>query len=114
MALNKACNPFIDRDQSDTSQFWPFTWEQTLYEGESYGAPFEIDVRVLFYNKNLLQEAGFENPPQTWDELWTYADVLDKYDEDGNLVRMAFLPTYGNVRLDLWAMTNGAGWQACH
>lgn len=108
--IQQSLQPFIDQDGFDSSVFWPFTWEQTLYEGESYGIPFETDVRVLFYNKNLLTEAGFDAPPQTWEELWAYADALDQYDADGNLTRMAFFPLYGNVGLDLWAQTMGHEW----
>jgi multiple sugar transport system substrate-binding protein len=108
--IEQSLQPLIDRDSFDTSHFWPFTWDQTLYEGESYGIPFETDVRVLFYNQTALTEAGFDAPPESWDELWAYADALDQYDENGNLTRMAFFPLYGNVGLDVWAMTNGHVW----
>lgn len=108
--IEQSLQPYIDRDGFDTSVFWPFTWEQTLYEGESYGIPFETDVRVLFYNTTLLTEAGFDAPPETWEELWAYADALDQWDENGNLKRMAFFPMYGNVGLDLWAQTLGHEW----
>jgi multiple sugar transport system substrate-binding protein len=108
--IEQSLQPFIDRDNFDTSVFWPFTWDQTLYEGESYGVPFETDVRVLFYNKTILNEAGYDSPPQSWDDLWAYADALDQWDENGNLKRMAFFPLYGNVGLDLWAMTDGHVW----
>ena len=108
--IEQSLQPYIDRDGLDTSAFWPFVWEQTLYNGESYGIPFETDVRVLFYNQTLLNEAGFDGPPETWDELWEYADALDVWNEDGSLARMAFFPLYGNVGLDLWAQTNGHDW----
>src|SRR5690606_4334489 len=69
--------PYIERDNFDTSLFWPFTWNETLYEGESYGIPFETDVRVLFWNKNAFRDAGLdpERPPQTWADLETYANA---------------------------------------
>jgi multiple sugar transport system substrate-binding protein len=100
--------PFIDRDGLDTSKFYPFTWTQTLYEGNSYGLPFETDVRVLFYNKTLFQEAGLDpnDPPETWEELTAYADALDIINEDGTIERMGFFPLI-NVGPDVWALTNG-------
>jgi multiple sugar transport system substrate-binding protein len=99
-------------DGIDSSVFWPFTWQQTLFEEETYGLPFETDVRVLFYNQNAFQEAGLDpqNPPQTWEELWEAADALDVRNPDGTYARIAFNPLYGNVGPDLWAMTAGHDW----
>ena len=100
--------PYIDRDSFDTSDFYPFTWEQTQYEGASYGIPHETDVRVLFYNKTLFQQAGLDpnDPPETWEEIEAYADALDVIAEDGTIERMGFFPLI-NVGPDIWALTNG-------
>jgi multiple sugar transport system substrate-binding protein len=37
--------------------------------GEVYGLPFDNYSGLLFYNKCMLKEAGFDKPPETWDEL---------------------------------------------
>ena len=96
------------RDGIDGSQFWPFTWDQTLYENQTYGIPFETDVRVLYWNKNAFKEAGLdpEKPPTSWDELQQYADKLDKKKEDGSYARIGFMPLW-NGGADIWALTNG-------
>ena len=93
-------------------RFWPFAWEQTLYEGDTYGIPFETDVRVLFYNKNLFKQAGLDpnDPPKTWDELRAYADKLDVKNDDGTYERMAFYPLFGNAGPEVWGYTNGVNW----
>ncbi len=100
--------PRIDADGFDTSDFYPFTWEQTLLDGNSYGIPQETDVRVLFYNKTLFQEAGLDpnDPPETWEELLAYADALDVIAEDGTIERIGFFPLI-NVGPDIWALANG-------
>jgi multiple sugar transport system substrate-binding protein len=110
--IEQNLQPLIEQDGFDSARFWPFTWEQTLYEGESYGIPFETDVRVLFYNKTLFEQAGLDpdDPPETWEELWAYADQLDRQNEDGSYDRFAFFPLIGNVGPDLWAQTNGHIW----
>ncbi|HSH78635.1 MAG TPA: ABC transporter substrate-binding protein [Herpetosiphonaceae bacterium] len=100
---------FADRDGIDGSAFWPFTWQETLYEGDTYGIPYETDVRVLYYNKNAFEEVGLdpEKPPTTWAELEQYADKLDKKAADGSFERIGFSPLIGNVGPDVWARTNG-------
>ncbi|HEX8230127.1 MAG TPA: ABC transporter substrate-binding protein [Chloroflexia bacterium] len=100
------------RDGVTGDQFWPFTWEQTLYQGHTYGIPFETDVRVLFYNKVAFTEAGLDpaNPPKTWAELEAAADKLDKRNADGTWARIAFLPLLGNISPEVLGYTNGVEW----
>jgi multiple sugar transport system substrate-binding protein len=100
--------PFIDRDNFDSSVFWDFTWQETLYNGESYGIPFETDVRTLIWNKNAFRDVGLdpESPPRTWDELEEYADLLDIQNEDGSFQRIGFFPLW-KAGADFWARTNG-------
>ena len=102
--------PYIDRDQFDTSVFWPFAWQETLYEEASYGIPFETDVRVMIWNKQAFADAGLdpETPPTTWAELETYADALDIQNEDGTYQRIGFFPLW-KAGVEFWARTNG--WQ---
>ena len=105
--------PYIDRDKFDTSVFYPFTWQQTLLDGKSYGIPFETDVRVMFYNKTMFTDEGLDatKPPKTWDELWALADKLDKKDDKGNFTRIAFAPAvFGSAGLDMWKYTQGVEW----
>lgn len=101
---------YAKRDGIDGSEFWPFTWNEATVNGDPYGLPFETDVRVLYYNKQAFVEAGLdpEQPPKTWDELWAYADKLDKKNEDGSWARIAFHPDLGNAGWNLWARANGA------
>jgi multiple sugar transport system substrate-binding protein len=99
---------FATRDGVTGDAFFPFTWNQTLYEGETYGIPYETDVRVLYYNKTAFEEVGLDpnKPPTTWAELEEYADKLDKINGD-TIERMGFSPLIGNVGPDVWAVTNG-------
>jgi multiple sugar transport system substrate-binding protein len=107
--IESSLQSYIDRDKLDKSQFWPFTWDQTLYNGQSYGIPYETDVRVLYWDKNEFKDVGLdpEKPPTTWDELWAAADKLDKKNPDGTYARIAFSPIIGNTGWDLWSKTDG-------
>lgn len=51
--------------------------KSTMVDGKYYGIPFTSNCLALFYNKEMLQEAGVE-VPTTWDELRTTAQKLTK------------------------------------
>ncbi len=47
------------------------------WKGKVYGLPFDNYSGLLFYNRAMLKQAGFDRPPETWDELKnTYAPKL--------------------------------------
>ncbi|HEY8943022.1 MAG TPA: extracellular solute-binding protein, partial [Polyangiaceae bacterium] len=41
-------------------------WETNRFEGSLYGVPWYVDTRLLFYRRDLLASAGFDEPPRTW------------------------------------------------
>lgn len=45
---------------------------------ELLGYPTEIQTYALYYNKKLLEEAGYTEPPETWDELYEIAKATTK------------------------------------
>lgn len=55
-----------------------------------WGYPTEIDNYALVYNKRLLKEAGYDNPPKTWDELVEMAKKMTKYDKNGKITQAGF------------------------
>jgi len=50
-------------------------------QGKIWGVPWYTDVGLLFYRKDLLDDSGFPDPPETWDELKTIA-LKVKQDHD--------------------------------
>ena len=100
---------WADRDNVTRDQFYSWAWDQTLYEGDTYGLPHETDVTVLFYNKNLFEAAGLDpnDPPETWAEVEAAADVLDVQNDDGTYARIGFFPLW-NRGVDIWQYTNDA------
>ncbi|MBD2862821.1 ABC transporter substrate-binding protein [Paenibacillus oceani] len=59
-------------------------------DGKIYGFPTEVNAYALFYNKKLLKEAGFDNPPKTWDEMYNMAKTLTKKDGSGKITQQGF------------------------
>jgi multiple sugar transport system substrate-binding protein len=53
-------------------------------DGGTYAVPLGTDTRVIWYNKNVLQNAGVEVPwePKTWDDLLEMARTVKKAQPD--------------------------------
>jgi multiple sugar transport system substrate-binding protein len=41
-------------------------WDTNVIEGRTFGVPWYVDTRVLFYRKDLLARAGYDSIPQSW------------------------------------------------
>jgi multiple sugar transport system substrate-binding protein len=54
----------------------PGAWTTVQYDGRSYGMPWILDTKYLFYNKEILEKAGIKTPPKTWDELKEQAKII--------------------------------------
>lgn len=55
------------------NDFYPGPLATCAYKGKYYGLPLDTNTRVIFYNKTLLSQAGFSQPPTTTDEFQTIA-----------------------------------------
>jgi multiple sugar transport system substrate-binding protein len=81
------------------SQYLPFAWAETQFEGKTYALPFDTDARALWYNKDLITAAG-EDPAQldiskgapTIDLVTKIADKINKKDSSGNYDVMGWIP----------------------
>ena len=45
------------------------TVDSNTHEGRVYGVPWFTDAGLLYYRQDLLEEAGFSEPPTTWEAL---------------------------------------------
>lgn len=66
--------------QRDT--FYPALVRSCTYQNKMIGVPFANSVPLLYYNVEMLKEAGYEEPPQTMDELTKYVEKLTVKDGD--------------------------------
>ncbi|NQU11970.1 extracellular solute-binding protein [bacterium] len=117
---------FIARDRAAAradairpEDYFDSCWDEVVYRnpvtGERgvYGIPEKVDNRALFYNKDLLQRAGYVDdqgaarPPHTWEELEQMAAKLTERDARGRVTRMGFVPNFGNSWLYLYGWMNG-------
>jgi multiple sugar transport system substrate-binding protein len=54
---------------TDSDEFLPAPLEAMRYEDGIFGVPWYTDAGLLYYRKDLLEKAGFSEPPKTWEEL---------------------------------------------
>jgi multiple sugar transport system substrate-binding protein len=62
-------------------------------DGEIFGYPGEVNTAAMYYNKQLLAAAGYDQPPATWAELEEIANAITKQDASGNYEVVGFPPT---------------------
>jgi multiple sugar transport system substrate-binding protein len=61
----------------DESAFFEGPWQSTVVDGTSYGVPWYVETRVLYYRTDLAEQAGLE-PPASWDDLKAFAQGLQE------------------------------------
>lgn len=73
-------NPDLTDPELDMADFFPLVvnafggWNGTIY-----GLPFDNYSGLMFYNSCMLKDAGFDRPPETWEELKdVYGPALTK------------------------------------
>ena len=122
--------PYVERDLAERpddrftlkpEQFYDHCWDEAHFDGDLYAAPATTDVRVLFYNLDVLEkhadelraigcvdpdDPGKVGPPRTWAQLKQCVKLLTEFDEHGRLSQVGFIPNYGNAWLCLYAWLN--------
>lgn len=62
------------------------------------GIPFTIDPLVMYWNKDIFNNAGIVAPPTTWDEFYSLVPRMTTRDKNGTIIQsFAPLGEYVNV-----------------
>src|SRR5687767_14460202 len=63
----RALPTFIEKSDVIRQQsFFPGIWATNVVDDTVYGIPWYVDTRVLFYRKDLLAQAGWNEMPTSW------------------------------------------------
>jgi multiple sugar transport system substrate-binding protein len=62
----------------DTTGFFPGAMDTTKVGGTSYGVPWYVETRLVFYRKDLAAKAGITTPPTDWDGLKAMAKAMQE------------------------------------
>jgi len=71
--------------------FFGGIWDTNVLDGTTYGIPWYVDTRVLFYRKDLLARAGYTKMPEDW-AGWRAAMVAVRKSLGGGKRTAIFLP----------------------
>lgn len=92
--------------RADVSSYYDGTVASCTLDDKLYGIPFGSNCLSLYYNKDMLSDAGIE-PPKTWDELKDAAKKLTK----DNVTGLAFCCLQneeGTFNFMPWVWSTGA------
>ena len=62
--------------QIDKSGFFEGAQKTTEVDGTSYGIPWYVETRLVFYRTDLAKKAGITSPPTDWDGLKSMAKAM--------------------------------------
>lgn len=94
---------------------------ESIYDGQSldantvndvvYGVPFAAQIIQMFYNKDILEEIGYSEPPKTMEELYEMAEKATEVDADGNITQLGYpLFPLASARQELIYSFGGRWW----
>lgn len=90
----------------DVSDYYEGTVNSCTIDGKLYGVPFGVNCLSLYYNEDMLKEAGCE-VPTSWEELKTTAAALTR----DNVTGLAFCSVQneeGTFNFAPWLWSTGA------
>ncbi|WP_129668906.1 extracellular solute-binding protein [Phytoactinopolyspora endophytica] len=92
------------------ADFVPAFAEDASFDGVQYGLPFVATVNGMYYNNEILAEAGVDEPPETWDEFRDAAEKIEALPEDYVPYALALGSEGGSGEFGTWARSNGGDW----
>lgn len=91
-------------------KFYESLYNVGVVEDEVYALPFAATIRALFYNQELFDQAGIDEPPATWEELIdTAGKIKEATGIDGFGVPMTTFE--GQAYFSYFAWGNGGDWK---
>lgn len=108
--------PFVERDPNiSENDYQPLVLDEFKWKDRIYSLPFGVGTYAMFYNKDLLLQAGLKPLPDTWDNDWwdwaTFLEyskklTLDK-NGDGRIDQYGFATDNNLWDVEFWLYQNG-------
>ncbi len=97
-----AKSPSINREN-----YFEGVWDTNILDSTVYGIPWYIDTRVMFYRTDVFKEAGYNEPPRSWAELYDLCKKI-KALHPGEDKYAIYLPTNEWNPFIIFALENNA------
>ncbi len=102
---------YIDAEGFDLTAYSEQSIEANRVDGDVYGMPIDSYTIQMYYNKDLLEAAGYTEPPTTMEEMFEMAVAATKVDENGNIEVLGYpLFPYASARQELIYGFGGTWW----
>jgi len=86
---------------------FPGIWDTNVVDGETWGLPWYVDTRLLFYRTDLVAAAGVPWPPKSWAEWRTAMEGIKRHGGPGKFAIL--LPIDEWQQPVIFGLQNGAG-----
>lgn len=103
--------PFIDAEGFDTTIYSHQAMVANTLEDNVYALPLTAYTIQMFYNKDLLEAAGYTEPPKTVEEMYEMSVKATVVGADGNIEVLGYpLFPYASARQELIYAFGGRWW----
>jgi multiple sugar transport system substrate-binding protein len=85
--------------------YFPGIWNTNIVDDTTWGVPWYVDTRVIFYRTDLLRAAGYETMPETWAGWLEAMQAIKRLDPTRFAI---FLPTNEWAQPALFGLQNGS------
>jgi multiple sugar transport system substrate-binding protein len=72
----------------ESADYFPGILDTNVLDGATYGVPWYVDTRLLFYRTDILARAGYPQPPTTWA---TWLDAMTRIKQQVGSANYAIL-----------------------
>ncbi len=91
------------------AKFYPSFLEQSVVDGTVWAVPDLASARAMYYNKDILEAAGVEKVPTTWDELIDACQKIKAYDPEIYPWGVDMTTDEGQACFSYYVWNNGGG-----
>lgn len=103
-----ALAPLDDRiPASLRADSFPGIWDTNVIDGRTWGLPWYVDTRLLFYRTDLVEAAGVPWPPRSWSEWRAAMEGIKRHGGPGRFAIL--LPIDEWTQPVIFSLQNGAG-----
>ncbi|MBE3582708.1 MAG: extracellular solute-binding protein [Limnochordaceae bacterium] len=88
------------------ADFIPAALELGQINGRQYGLPMTVDIKMMFYNMDILDQLGLPIP-ETANQFEAMQKRALLKDGQGKITRLGFLPEYPWLSVGLWELVFG-------